>query len=193
MVEWDNERKQIINQVPEEWKANMKAGLCPVCAKTRDQFHKRMRVYCSLECKEKYWSKIFTWGELREKILRRDQETCQKCGMSKDKWMKWRDAEMEKKALQIGIELKDEIEMLRKEMLERVEELYAQAMDDTYLAKRAGRGAMKWNEEIPYLNLQVDHIVAIVNGGEMWDEKNLQTLCGECHKEKTKEDMAVKE
>lgn len=40
--------------------------------------------------------------------------------------------------------------------------------------------------------LQVDHILAIVNGGEMWDEKNLQTLCYNCHKKKTKKDLQTK-
>lgn len=36
--------------------------------------------------------------------------------------------------------------------------------------------------------VQVDHIIAIMNGGEMWDEENLQTLCKECHNKKTKQD-----
>lgn len=38
-------------------------------------------------------------------------------------------------------------------------------------------------------NLEVDHIKAIMNGGEMWDENNLQILCKECHNKKTKEDF----
>ncbi len=38
-------------------------------------------------------------------------------------------------------------------------------------------------------DLQVDHIIALVNGGDMWNENNLQTLCVECHKKKTKEDL----
>ncbi len=40
--------------------------------------------------------------------------------------------------------------------------------------------------------LQVDHIKAIVNGGDMWDENNLQTLCINCHKRKTKKDLKEK-
>ena len=39
--------------------------------------------------------------------------------------------------------------------------------------------------------LECDHILAISLGGEEFDEKNLQTLCKECHKEKTKEDRAL--
>ena len=37
--------------------------------------------------------------------------------------------------------------------------------------------------------LEVDHIVAIVNGGEYFDKENLRTLCEICHKKKTKADL----
>lgn len=38
--------------------------------------------------------------------------------------------------------------------------------------------------------IEVDHITAIVNGGKMWDENNLQVLCKPCHNKKTKKDLA---
>ncbi len=41
-------------------------------------------------------------------------------------------------------------------------------------------------------NLEVDHIIAIVNGGDQWNENNLQVLCNNCHKEKTKLDLKRK-
>jgi len=41
--------------------------------------------------------------------------------------------------------------------------------------------------------LEVDHKVAIMNGGDMWDENNLWVLCNKCHKEKTKEDRKQRE
>ena len=37
--------------------------------------------------------------------------------------------------------------------------------------------------------LEVDHIDAIVNGGDMWDINNLRTLCHSCHIRKTKSDL----
>jgi 5-methylcytosine-specific restriction endonuclease McrA len=40
--------------------------------------------------------------------------------------------------------------------------------------------------------LEVDHIRAIMNDGENWEENNLQTLCKECHKKKTKNDWKIK-
>jgi 5-methylcytosine-specific restriction protein A len=37
-----------------------------------------------------------------------------------------------------------------------------------------------------YFNpLQVDHILEVASGGAMWDKKNLQVLCSNCHKIKT--------
>lgn len=36
---------------------------------------------------------------------------------------------------------------------------------------------------------EVDHILPLVLGGSMWDEKNHQVLCYECHKKKTADDM----
>jgi 5-methylcytosine-specific restriction endonuclease McrA len=40
-----------------------------------------------------------------------------------------------------------------------------------------------------YIHFEVDHKVALVNGGDMWDVANLQVLCIECHKKKTREDL----
>ena len=39
---------------------------------------------------------------------------------------------------------------------------------------------------------QVDHIVALVNGGED-DHDNRQALCDECHKAKTRRDLGQRE
>lgn len=40
--------------------------------------------------------------------------------------------------------------------------------------------------------LEVDHIKAIVNQGEMWDKNNLRVLCHKCHLEKTRSDLYEK-
>lgn len=37
--------------------------------------------------------------------------------------------------------------------------------------------------------LELDHIIALVNGGGMWNTDNLQLLCNQCHKEKTALDI----
>lgn len=38
---------------------------------------------------------------------------------------------------------------------------------------------------------EVDHIIAIILGGHPWDYRNLQLLCSECHKKKTKSDIGI--
>lgn len=41
------------------------------------------------------------------------------------------------------------------------------------------------------LTPEYDHIVALINGGQH-RESNLQVLCSECHKDKTRQDVAEK-
>lgn len=41
----------------------------------------------------------------------------------------------------------------------------------------------------PFESFQVDHILAIMNGGNEWEINNLQVLCPDCHKIKTKTDL----
>jgi len=40
-------------------------------------------------------------------------------------------------------------------------------------------------------NMEMDHIIAIILGGHPWDHRNLQALCSDCHKEKTKSDVKI--
>lgn len=35
--------------------------------------------------------------------------------------------------------------------------------------------------------VEVNHIVSVLDGGDMWDPKNLQTLCKTCHQRHTKQ------
>lgn len=39
--------------------------------------------------------------------------------------------------------------------------------------------------------LEMDHIIALVLGGHPWDYRNLQGLCEDCHKIKTKSDVKI--
>ncbi len=41
------------------------------------------------------------------------------------------------------------------------------------------------------VDLEMDHIIAIVLGGHPWHHDNLQMLCTECHKAKTKSDLGI--
>lgn len=41
------------------------------------------------------------------------------------------------------------------------------------------------------INLEVDHIIPLAAGGLSFDDDNLQILCYDCHKEKTKKDIVT--
>jgi 5-methylcytosine-specific restriction endonuclease McrA len=49
----------------------------------------------------------------------------------------------------------------------------------------------KCNRSLVYEQVEIDHIIALINGGQN-RESNLQLLCGWCHREKTKRDVKVK-
>lgn len=46
-----------------------------------------------------------------------------------------------------------------------------------------------WGDKPNESELIADHIIPIELGGGMWDRDNIQTLCVDCNKIKTKEDM----
>jgi len=61
---------------------------------------------------------------------------------------------------------------------------------DNYTCVKCGRGVEhKSDPAKPYLDGDADHIEPIALGGDQWDLDNLQTLCRECHKKKTREDI----
>ena len=81
------------------------------------------------------------------------------------------------------------MQLLQRQLLDRIEQDYADALSDEYLAQRVGQQKLRWSAGIENFYLEVDHIEPICKGGDMWDEKNLQTICNFCHKKKTKEDV----
>ena len=195
-------RQTIKNDVPELWKKRAKAGLCPVCGKTNQEFAKGMIVYCSVKCRDEYASHYELWGTLRDKILKRDNNTCQECGTNEEKVKKnWESSK--KDVLNKFFEKeKREIEVFRdielKKISEKYEEEYKEIMDDVKLFSRIRWELQKqFEKDYPEIftyhwkspSFCADHIRAIVNGGDMWDEKNLRCLCEECHKKKTQKDL----
>jgi len=190
-------REQYIVLVPKEWKKNKKAGLCAVCGKTPDEFEKGRRVYCSLECADKFSSCFITWNSLREKILLKYKK-CAKCGATEESWNK---KEKEKVTLlNEGILTKysKEIEAWKMSeiakaendfilQMKKIQEIDLDDWDMKSLIEKLGETVA---ETKYYPGFEVDHIIAVGLGGDMWDEKNLQVLCKKpCHTNKTKEDM----
>lgn len=78
---------------------------------------------------------------------------------------------------------------------EKYEELYttySQADMREKVLKRDKYKCVKcgyWSKGQYHPDLEADHITPIALGGDEWDLDNLQTLCNDCHRIKTKEDI----
>jgi len=187
-------RESIKNEVPELWRQRYNAGLCPVCGKDKSDFNKNMRVYCSPKCRDEYAKKFTSWTELREKVLKRDNETCTICGINSNKFMDIKKVE-ERRNFENWIknnpeEVKHWRDVALVKLSKSFEEDYERIKDDIKFLKRF----MDYDEQRKLevtkwgFGCEVDHIKAVALGGAMWDENNLQTLCKECHKLKTRKD-----
>ena len=193
------ERELMKNDVPELWRQRARAGLCPVCGKTKDLFEKGMRVYCSVKCRDEYASKYTHWSEIKNKILKRDGEQCKLCGITYGVFEIKLDEKKRKYREQLLLrpDIRKRIEEERDEQLvkwdEDWKERYDNIMDDHWILEHIFRWSELYEDmDMPErIGFEVDHIKAIVNGGDIWDENNLQVLCTECHKKKTQEDMKL--
>lgn len=68
--------------------------------------------------------------------------------------------------------------------------LFWQSFRDKFLDEH-GLFCDKCKKHGEYGEFQVDHIRAIINGGEEFNKNNLQVLCLNCHKKKTKVDLIL--
>lgn len=191
------EREPMKNDVPDLWRQRAKAGLCPVCGKTPDQFKKRMRVYCSPKCRDKYASKYTYWSIERDRFLREHGKVCDNCGITPEKTKKIREQQYQK-FLKEWLSKPENIKLLEQKrdeelvrLSENFERDYKEIMNDELLFDKSF-----WDEKhnlrrkiTDYGAYQVDHIKALCNDGDMWNKNNWQVLCSECHKKKTKYDL----
>ncbi len=181
-----NPRENIKYDIPKEWVENFKKGCCPVCAKTKFEFDKGMKVYCSKKCRELYSERIYTWQEKRDKVLKERGEVCEKCKKTIKQLSKYKEDYKEKQKRKYIEAHPELLEQRRKELMEEAEKKYQQALnlkaEDLFLYGEI--------EDLPwaYDSFEVDHIKPVSLGGDMFNEDNLKVLCYTCHKEKTKND-----
>jgi hypothetical protein len=177
---------------------NLKNGKC-WRGKDRSQFQKGMKVYCSPEHREIWRKKVMTWQEFRDKFLLKHGEYCDMCGARNDQKEREKQyKEYRKEVEEFKLKYQDGIiaqKLLKLE--EDFEKEYQRAIDPKNIYDMEAENYAKYNN-IPYpkledkrIQLEVDHKIAIVNGGDEFDVNNLQVLCEECHKKKTKNDLKI--
>jgi 5-methylcytosine-specific restriction endonuclease McrA len=127
---------------------------------------------------------MLNWSPIRRQIIDRDDETCQHCGWS----------------------LRRE-RCAREHIRGRIEELAGERPEPPGLSERDEWDEFDWDDYHehaeawrecrermqarygdPYKrarDLEVDHIERVADGGHPFDPANLQTLCSECHQDKT--------
>lgn len=162
-----------------------------------------MRVYCSPKHRSEWYNRTIPWSHFRDRFFEKHGKKCDKCGLTPEKiktnykkelkdWLNY---------FKSKPELMKEVEKEQIEKLHYIDEQYQDAMNIDKMIENTFRFDSRNRAEIPTMPREtgrferfdsyydVDHIIAIVNGGEQWDEKNLQVLCTDCHKVKTKADM----
>jgi len=189
-------REQILNDIPKEWRDNLRAGHC-WCGKPRSEFDKGQKIYCSTEHANEISKRVQYWSIFKNNFLEKNGEVCKKCDMTQEKFEKLQEKKKELFYKDLASHYKEAIDFERVRMLNELEEKRRQILDDGYVMRHLGYKTEKafninsydnrYHKD--YFNIEVDHIIAVSLGGEMWDEKNLQPLCNFCHKIKTKEDM----
>lgn len=132
---------------------------------------------------------MLNWTSVRRLVIDRDDKTCQRCGFDYSKEV-----------------------LARRHIRARIEELAGEQPDYPGLSENREIDDFDWDEyhdrfdewrerkeELkdrygnPYekaRSLEVDHVTRIADGGHPFDPGNLQTLCDQCHHEKTAEENA---
>jgi len=177
---------------------NLKKGKC-WCGKDKTEFQKGMMVYCSPEHREIWRKKVLTWQEFRDEFLEKHGQYCDICGArNDDKARKKQYAEYRREVEELRLKHQDGIiaEKLLK-LEEQFEREYQRTIDPKNISDWDVENYAKYHD-IPFpsiedkrIKFEVDHKIAIVNGGDEFDVNNLQVLCEECHKKKTKNDLKI--
>ena len=151
--------------IPPKYKKRIKDNLCPICSKPKKEWIRRKDWRCcSVDCTNK-WNKdiyIWSWPEFRLRVFRRDNFTCVNCGF--------------------------------KARTERNIEGYLTGSGNTTYREWLENNYLVFEENDKKLivgddsKLIADHIIPISLGGDEWEINNIQTLCIDCNKIKTKKD-----
>lgn len=127
--------------------------------------------YCSERCRDIATAvqRMFSWDAVREQVLERDDYTCQSCGLSREMWRR-----------------------AHQQVQEIIHEKAPHPPEDRdFDAWRQKRRRLSKAYDVGFWadgGFQVDHIQRVTDGGHLFEESNLQTLCQWCHEDKTAEE-----
>ena len=158
---------------------------CRICGRPVDDHRAKI---CSDYCDniQRAVMGLLNWSSVRRRIIDRDDETCQQCGYDRSRRRRARDHIQNRiderlppkpktpSALNLGRGEAEDFD-------------WDQHRDDREKWE-AKRDALQDRYGDPYdhdRSLEVDHIQPIAEGGHPFDPANLQTLCEDCHYEKT--------
>ena len=127
---------------------------------------------------------MLNWSSVRRHIILRDEETCQNCGFD----MSWERLAQDHIRDIIDVKAGDRPESPGLDELDEMDDYDWDDYYDRVDTWRERRDELKERYGDPYeraRDLEVDHIVPVADGGHPFDPANLQTLCSECHQDKT--------
>jgi len=189
-------RDQIKVDIPDEWMENLKHGRC-WCGKDHTQFEKDQKFYCSKNHAKQYSDRIQYWSHFKDEFLEENGEVCTNCGLTKIEFDKLEGVRKQEHYMQLAMKYPKAIQMGRAVKLDEIQKEYEKIMNDSYLMENLPYQVRENNDiqfeimnfDKRYFSIEVDHKIAVALGGDMWNKKNLQALCTDCHYEKTKLDM----
>jgi 5-methylcytosine-specific restriction endonuclease McrA len=157
---------------------------CRVCGRPVDDGRAK---FCSDYCRDicRAVMNLLNWSSVRRRVIERDDETCQRCGLDYALVRRARDHIRER----IETRVPDRVD--GPSMLALGEGDVEVDWDDIYEwneRRREYREVLKDRYGDPYeceIDLEVDHITRVADGGHPFDPANLQTLCSRCHQAKT--------
>lgn len=144
---------------------------CPACGLHKRQWTRRTDWRCcSTKCTQKYVKEmvVFGWREMRLKAFERDKFTCVHCKKTP-----------KKKAVCTNGFYKT-----GKELLDYYKNYNLSYPNPTIISENPP--TLEHDDPTQLIG---DHIKPIAIGGEQWELDNVQTLCIECDKVKTKQDQ----
>lgn len=127
---------------------------------------------------------LLNWSSVRRRVIERDDETCQHCGFDLRRDRLARDHIRDIIKDRAG----DPPDHPAMSELDDIDDYDWEDYHERWESRREHRGELKeryGDPHEPARTLEVDHIEPISDGGHPFDPANLQTLCSECHQDKT--------